>query len=176
MQSPIPDPDYKQHPAYGGYFSTPSLSDRVRALLRFTLFLSAYLIFDIINRKSFTKLANNFSSSTASSPLERALNQDGVAAVRLSPPDIEIIHAQLDGFIETVRRKQDYPHGQGQIPWSVLVRKGLKIAFFTSQNRSAPDVLYIVENDAPELFNRLRRVLKREGVLDAANQYLVVPV
>ena len=37
-------------------------------------------------------------------------------------------------------------------------------------------MLYIVENDAPELFNRLRRVLKREGVLDAANQYLGRPI
>lgn len=168
----IPDPDYGQHPAYGRYFGTPKFLDRISALTRFVPCLSAYIIFSLIHRQNFRNPTRFSVPPSDKSPLARALKQDGVAVVRLSPQDKQAINLQLDNLIDALRRKQKDWQKRTELPWWTLLKNGFRNAYFSHENGRLRKDLYVREKDAPELFTSLRKALGHLGVLEAANEYL----
>jgi hypothetical protein len=54
----------------------------------------------------------------------------------------------------------------------LLLKKGFRVAYFAHENDRFRRALYVNENEAPGLFNSLRQIFRREGVLDGASQYL----
>lgn len=169
----IPNPDYLNHPAYGKCFGTPSMSDRIRALVRFIPCLAAYSLFSVIRWENFTKpVKKNTVPFELLSPLSRALKQDGVTAVSLDSQDKQIIKQQLSELIEKLRKKQIPSNKENLSLWRLLLKKGFRIAYFAHENERLKKELYVGENDAPELFFRLRQSLEQAGVLNAASEYL----
>jgi hypothetical protein len=126
-----------------------------------------------MRRENFRKHINDNPSHNTLSPLALTLKQHGVAAIKLSLLDKQIINQQLHELIEILRGKQKKPRKKKMQPiWRLLLSKGFKIAYFAHENQRLHRDLYVSEDEAPELFNSLRRILGHEGVLDGVGEYL----
>jgi hypothetical protein len=168
----LPDPDYKNHPAYGRCFGQPSLLERTLALLKFLPYFSAYLVYGFSNYRDRRKRLSSRYSVTDASPLLLSLIRDGVTALRLEQDDKRIVHQHLTPFIKSLSIKHQNRIKRAQVPWKTFIDKGFKAAYFAHENNRLHGDLYVPERDVPELFASLRSILKSNGVIDAADQYL----
>ena len=169
----IPDPDYDRHPAYGGLFGPPKLSDRLAALRQLLPQLAAYAAWDVLAR-----LRRAFPDRTgAPSPVFDALSRDGVTMLRLSADEMATIQEAIAPFIVRLRAKLADPAAESAIapaPAALAsTRHNSTLSALHKQfnPRSAENELFIHEEMAPALFAALRAALTRQGALAAASRY-----
>jgi hypothetical protein len=169
----IPDPDYDRHPAYGGLFGRPRLSDRSAALLQLLPHLAGYAAWDLLDRlrRALPRRAG------APSPVLDALSRDGVTMLRLPADEMATIQAAIAPFAARLRAKVIDPAAASPAPSTPAAAAPMRhnstlSALHKQLNpRAADNELFIHEEDAPALFAALRAALRAMGVLDAASRY-----
>jgi hypothetical protein len=169
----IPDPDYDRHPAYGGLFGQPKLSDRVAALAQLFPHFVAYAAWDVLDRlrRALPR------GTTAPSQLFDALDRDGVTALRLTAADMAVIQQAIAPLVDRLRAKLEDPaHAPAGVEPSAPVagtRHNSTLSALHKQlnPRSTENELFIHEEDAPALFAALRTAFRSQGALDAASRY-----
>lgn len=169
----IPDPDYDRHPAYGGLFGRPRLSDRLSALAELLPHLGAYAAFDLASRVS-RRIGRRVSSED--SPVFQELSRDGATALRLSAAEMTDIRAALAPFVAMVRTKLAEGAEPPTAPASgrplASLRNGtLSVLHKRLNPRSTENELFIHEDRAPAVFAILRAAFRRLGMLEAASRY-----
>jgi hypothetical protein len=169
----IPDPDYDRHPAYGGLFGPPRLSDRLAALRQLLPHLAAYAAWDVADR---LRRALPRRAATPS-PVLDALSRDGVTALRLTAGQMAAIHEAIAPSIARLRAKLADPaaaSAPSPAPGVLApARHGSTLSVLHKQlnPRSTENELFIHEDEAPQLFAALRTALRHRGALEAVSRY-----
>jgi hypothetical protein len=150
----IPNPDYRQHPAYGKLYGKPSWSVRISALKRLAPYLKMEASMKLRESWRFMRKADA-ATEDSTPPLER-LKRDGAMGIELSADEMQGILAATSPFINALEQSR--------------AEKG-------AGNRSfADNVLSLTEEGAPELYSCLKRSFEHHDIIRMANLYLGLPV
>jgi hypothetical protein len=173
----IPDPDYDRHPGYRRQFGAPTLGLRLKALGRVLPYLCAYAAWDVVSRCRRRAVATGAGQPSATF---EALQRDGVVALRFTEdertqirtglaPQIAALRAKRAGLQEEPPARPDQPR---QSVLESIRRNGVLGALHKRLNpRPTPNMWFVLEEDAPEVFQTLRQALDRHGALEAASRY-----
>jgi hypothetical protein len=157
----IPDPDYRNHVAYGKLFHRPKLSTRINALKKWragyrqimpTVRAAAAKKGTTVSRLLLSRDLPMAEESEGASPLLRQLARDGAVPVRLTPEERAEIRGAAAPFVAALQAKRaQTPDG--------------KRAFRDNQLGIPPD-------EGRELHAAIGRMLAAHDIPAAASRYL----
>jgi hypothetical protein len=150
----VPDPDYENHPAYGRFFPRASLADQILALRKFWPHFKKQL--KAGQKCTWDRLAATAElAKAARSPLARQLAVDGVLGLTTPSSLGEELKLLTQPYIDTL---QAHRHSK-QIG-----------------EREFMDNIHRIPREDAVYYDTMTRLLTEMGILDAASEYLGVPV
>ena len=152
----IPNPDYRNHPAYGQTFGKPRLMNRLRALRRMWPHFRRQAMIRLRARPTLGQPGKMNDNQEASHLLQQVV-RDGVAGLRLSDDEMTKVAELVGEYVEDLSaKKANIPDGQEQ--------------------KFLDNVLTLRKEDVPEVYAYIGKALDNHGVMAAASQYLGAPV
>lgn len=153
-QGAMPDPDYGNHPAYGNFFSRPSIVERFKAVKAFWPYLKKARK-DIRSQGWDRQEATRRLMREARSPLAKDLATDGALGLKVPARDkeafLKLIQPQLDTLTE--RRR-----------------------LIPGEQRTFMDNIQRIQKEEVQPYQQITTILEKMGVLEAAREYLNTPV
>lgn len=150
----VPNPDYRNHPAYGKLFGKPGLSTRIAAFRRLWPYFRAEVKWALYRLRRARRSVK--SDVDEASPLLQVMLRDGVAGMRLQPDQIATLSESLRDSIESLEARR------ARIP--------------AAKRDFLDNALGISEDEKPEIYAQVTELLNNDDILAAASGYLGFPV
>lgn len=148
----IPNPDYRNHPAYGKLYSKPSIKARLEAFRR----IRPHLRREFTRQRNVGRRPSQLSVSSASPTGMGAFERDGVLGMHLSEHNLKGIQACVTGAINTLSAQ----------------REGIPI----DQRRFLDNSLPLDNENAPGVYELVTEALNAHDILEIGAQYLGEPI